>query len=160
MSWAAGWTTGSWPGPYVRAEIWVLNEAGIVAATGIDFAITWNTTPDSATFATAVYENVSQPGLTGAWAFGSASSSTLNPVTTFPMQAAAGDAVVIAAVAGTDGSYTAQNGYTLQLTTGLDSTATLGVADKFPATGFETGSMQHSAPDRQTIVGVVLQFAP
>ena len=159
MSWAAGWTMGFFPGPFVRAEIWVLDEAGIAAAVGTSFLPVWDTTPDNSWLASAVYDTVSQPGLTGAWAFGSAPGPTPNPVTTFGMSTAQVDLVVIAAVAGTAGSYTAQNGFTLGLSLSGDG-ATLGTAEKAGTGSFETGSMQHDGPDQQVIVGVVLEFAP
>ena len=142
------------------AEIWVLSEAGIAAASGSTFIVNWTNSPDNLSYAHAFYSDVNQASLTGATAINNSDAATPNPITTASLATANGDMVVTGVISGNPGSYTAGNGFTLAVSTSFDSTATLGAAEKRATGAAETPSMQHSGPNRQAIGGIVLQATP
>ena len=78
-------------------------------------------------------------------------SSSPNPITTSGVQTDDGDLMVVAAVSGNNGTYTAQNGFTIGNQQTAGSTVTLGTAYKAATGSFETPSMQHSGPNRQAL---------
>ncbi|MDA0256971.1 MAG: VWA domain-containing protein [Chloroflexi bacterium] len=80
-----------------------------------------------------------------------------NPLANTGVQTADGDMVVTAAVSGSSGTYTAQNGFTLGNQQIGGSTATLGTAYKAASGAFETPSMQHSNHNRQTLAAALLK---
>ena len=86
----------------------------------------------------------------------STSTSTPNPLTA-DILAASGDMVVAGATAGSNGSYSAQNGFAVTTNQVSNNTVTLGTAQKLSAGGPETISMQHTAPNRQQLVGMTLR---
>ncbi len=86
----------------------------------------------------------------------STSSSSPNPIESSGVNAAIGDMIVVAAVAGANGTYTPLNGFTTgnQQTSG--GTVKLGTAYKAGTGAFETPSMQHSGPNRQVLAAARL----
>ena len=86
----------------------------------------------------------------------STSTSTPNPLTA-DIPAASGDMVVAGATAGSNGSYSAQNGFAITTNQVSNNTVTLGTAQKLSVGGPETISMQHTAPNRQQLVGMTLR---
>ena len=147
-------------GPTAHVEIWILDEAGVAAATDSSFVPTWSAAPDLPMYSHAFFGNVDQATPTGAQAGEATNSSTPNPLTTVALATNNGDTVVAGAVAGNDGTYTPQNGFTLGNEQIAGTTTTLGTAYIQTVGGTETPSMQHSNPNRQVIAGVVLNMSP
>lgn len=139
-----------------RVELWYLNEAGIQAASGNTFIVTWSGGPPSApAYAAITYKNVSQttPIATSATAVG---TSTPNPITR-SVSAVDRSMVVSAAVAGNNGSYTWNNGFSERTDQTSAATMTMSTADKIATSDTtETASATHSGPNRQAIVVAVL----
>ena len=136
-------------------EIWFLDEAGISAATDATFVPAWDSPPDLVSYSHRFYGDIDQSDPIGDSATNSSEVATPNPITTIGLTTVAGDEVVTGAVAGNTGTYTAQNGFLIGNNQNAGS-STLGTADKTAAAGFETPSMEHSAPNRQVVAGVVL----
>lgn len=149
-----------------RVEIWVLDAAGIAAASDSTFVPTWSSAPDLPMYSHAFFAGVNQATPVVARASNFSDVATPNPITTAALPTTAGfDYVIAGAVAGNNGSYAPQNGFTLGNNQNAGATATLGTAVKRAVTGTETPSMQHSGPNRQAIAGIVLNasetpFAP
>ncbi len=140
-----------------RAEIWILNEAGIAAATDATFVPTWDTPPDQPMYSHSLFGGVDQTTPTGAQATNSSDGASPNPITTAALATTSGtDVVVTGAVAGNLGTYTPQNGFVLGNNQDAGATTTLGTATKLATAATETPSMSHSGPNRQVIAGVVL----
>jgi GH35 family endo-1,4-beta-xylanase len=140
---------------YVAA--YILDEAGIAAASGDTFTPTWSTTPDFVAYSSVFLQNVNQTALIGAYASNSTASSTPNPITTSALATNNGDMVVLGATCGNSGSYTLQNSFIEGNDQSFGSTAT-GVSGYKAATGAsETPSAQHNNVNRQVIIGFVVQ---
>ncbi len=149
-----------------RVEIWILDEAGITAASSTTIVPTWTSTPDTPLYSNAIFDNVHQATPTGASTSASVSANTPNPVPMSPVNTAAGDVVIAAATAGEAGTYTAQNGWTLGLTqdTTTGGSTAHGTAHVFANGSDETASMLFnpaSPPNinRQVVLAVVLNGA-
>jgi len=139
---------------YVTA--YILDEAGIAAASGNTFVPTWTTTPENVSYASVFLQNVNQTSPVGATASNSTTSSTPNPITTDPLATEDGDMVIDAAVCGNTGDYTLLNGFTEALE--HDMSSSTGADGYKSATGAdETPSAQHSSANRQAIIGFVVQ---
>ncbi|MFA5239379.1 MAG: cellulase family glycosylhydrolase [Phycisphaerae bacterium] len=136
----------------------ILDEAGINAATTTTFSPSWGTSPSYSEFAHVFLQNVNQAALTGA----TASNATLTgaTITTAPLVNGNEDMIIEAGSESGTGTYTANSGFTKDIdlnVTGLD-----GIDGHKLATGLpETPSVTHSATNgRQTLVGFVVQAAP
>ncbi len=136
---------------------YILDEAGIAAATNDTFVPSWSTTPDFVAYSSVFLQNVNQTALIGASASNSTASSTPNPITTSALATNNGDMVILGATCGNSGSYTLQNGFTEGTDQSFGSTAT-GVTGYKSATGAnEIPSAQHNNQNRQVIIGFVVQ---
>ena len=97
-----------------RTELWYLDEAGIQAATGSTFSVTWSGDPPfelEEYFAAVTLEGVDQSSPIGDTSTNS--TTTANPIqTSGTLTVGQGDFVVVSAIAGTLGSYTPGSGYT------------------------------------------------
>lgn len=149
-----------------RLEIWILDEAGIVAATNSTFTATWSSTAEAPLYAHAVFEHVNQASPTGASTTATAAGDTPNPVPMSALATSDGDVVLAAATAGERGTYVPQNGFTLGVTEddGVNSTE-LGTAYKQATGANETASMLFNSdtpPEirRQAVGAFVLQVSP
>ena len=67
-----------------------------------------------------------------------------------------GDLVVVAATAGMNGSYSANNGFAIETDQTSGATMTFATASKSSAGGGETISMEHSNPNRQVLGAITL----
>jgi hypothetical protein len=139
----------------VYTAAFILNEAGITAATTTTFTPTWVGTTTGTGYGSVLFQNVSQSTLTGASAGNS--TTTGGTITTTALATAAGDMVVDAATNSTTGTYSVNNSFTkaLELTiTGAD-----GVDGYKAATGAsETPSATHTnTTNRQSLIGFVIQ---
>ena len=146
-----------------RAELWYLDEAGIQAATGSTFSVTWSGDPPfelEEYYAAVTLEDVDQSVPIGDSS--SNSTTTVNPIQiSSALSVGVGDFVVVSALAGNVGSYTADGGYT----EGTDQSAlssTMASAYKaIAAGGTEQPSMQFDLTiNRQVILAVVINLGP
>ena len=147
----------SFGGNRVYVAAYILNEAGVAAATNNTFVTTWRTpAPTTIGYSSAFFSDVLQAALVGATA---SNNSTTNPVTTSALATSDGNMVVLGATCGSSGSYTLNNGFTEGTDQTMNSTAT-GVTGYKAATGVsETPSATFSGTPVQVIVGLVIQAA-
>lgn len=147
-------------------ETWILDEAGIAAASNTTFVPTWTATPNAPLYAHAIFENVDQATPTGGSTTASSPADTPNPVPMSALSTSDNDVVIVAATAGEIGTYAPQNGFTLGINedNGSDTTA-LGTAYKLADGSSITASMlfnSSSPPEikRQAVAAFVLNLAP
>jgi hypothetical protein len=134
---------------------YVLDEAGINAASGSDFVVTWTETPSrSPGFSSVFLQNVNQTAPTAATdGNGTTSSATL---ATSALSTNDGDMVFVAGTCGNSGTYSVNNGFTEGIEISIASADA--VAGYKAATGaVETPSITHSNVNRQVIIGFVVQ---
>jgi hypothetical protein len=141
---------------YVAA--FILDDAGITAATTTTFSPSWSTTPTSSAYSSVFLTNVNQSALTGATAGDATLYYAL--ITTPRLATNAGDMVIDAATCSNTGSYTVNNAFTeaLELTIAsadaVDGYKTANGADEIP-------SVSHSiTSSRQSLIGFVVQAPP
>lgn len=141
---------------YVAA--FILNEAGITAATSGTFVPTWGDPPSSVSYASVFLQNVDQTDIIGATDSASTTSST-NPIETDPLSTGGGDMVIVAAVCGNNGSYTLNNGFIEGTDQSVGANGHTGVTGHKSATGVaETPRATFSGTvGRQAIIGFVVQ---
>jgi type II secretory pathway pseudopilin PulG len=144
---------GTNPRDYVVA--YILNEAGVAAATSGTFVPTWSTKPDEVSYASVFLQNVNQSTLIGASASNSATSGAT--ITTSALATSNGDMVIDAATCGNVGDYTVNNGFTEAIEFDMDTS--VGTSGYKSATGAnETPSVTHvGTMNRQVIIGFVVQ---
>jgi unsaturated rhamnogalacturonyl hydrolase len=146
------------PTTYAYVVAYILNEAGVAAATNNNFVVTWDTTPTEVKYASVFLSNVNQTISVGATGTG---GSTTNPVTTSALATSNGDMVIDAATCGNTGTYTLNGGFTQG--THQSSGSSTGVTGYKSATGAsETPSASHNniSGNRQVIIGFVVQGTP
>jgi hypothetical protein len=136
------------------AGLFILDEAGINAASGSSFVVTWAETPNRTPAFTSVFmQNVNQTSPVGASASNGGTTATLS---TSALSTNDGDMVVLAATCGNTGTYSVNNGFTEAIE--LSMTSADGVAGYKAATGAnETPSITHSNVNRQVVIGFVVQ---
>jgi hypothetical protein len=144
---------------YAYVAAYILDEAGVAAASSSTFVPTWNTTPESASYASVFLSNVNQTTSIGATA--SNSSTGTDPIATDPLATNNGDMVIDAVTCGNGGSYTmTANGFT----EGTDQNVG-GTYGHTGATGYKsaTGAAETPSADfqgtvnRQVIIGFVVK---
>jgi len=141
---------------YVAA--FILNEAGVYAATNNTFVPTWSGTPDTGNdaYSSVFLENVDQTTSIGASASNSATSG--DTITTSALATSDGDMAIVAATCGNTGNYTVNNVFTEALEQDMDSST--GTSGYKPATGAsEIPSVTHSNANRQVLIGFVVKAA-
>lgn len=133
----------------------ILNDAGITAATNTTFTPVWSTAPSSVGYSSVFLKNVNQTTLTGAVAGNYTPSGAT--ITTAALTNTSGDMVIDAATSSNTGSYTVNNGFTEALELSISSAD--GVGGYKPATGVsETPSVTFSkTSERQTLIGFVVK---
>jgi hypothetical protein len=138
---------------YVAA--FVLDEAGIAAASGSSFSPSWSTSTTRAPGYSSVFlTSVNQSALIGASAVNGANSQAT--VSTSPLATAVGDLVIVAATCGNTGTYSVNNAFIEAIELSLSSSD--GVAGYKSAAGAnETPSVTHSNANRQAVIGFVVQ---
>ncbi len=144
---------GTNPRDYVVA--YILNEAGIAAATSDTFFPAWSTTPDEVSYSSVFLQNVNQTTLIGASASNGATSGAT--ITTSALATSNGDMVIDAATCGNVGDYTVNNSFTEAIE--QDMATSVGTTGYKSATGSnETPSVTHvGTMNRQVIIGFVVQ---
>jgi hypothetical protein len=135
---------------------YVLDEAGITAATSGSFAVNWGSnSPDRVQYYSVFLQNVNQTAPIGA----TAGSATLTgaTITTSALATGVGDLVIDAATCGNTGNYTVNNNFTEAYELGVAGFD--GVAGYKSATGVdETPSVTHSTTTSlQALIGFVVQ---
>jgi hypothetical protein len=137
---------------YVAA--YILDEAGIAAATDSNFVVTWAQTPSRAPGYSSVFlDSVYQNDLTGASA---GNGNTSSPIQTSALGTASGDMVIVAGTCGNSGEYTVDNGFTEAIELSIASAD--GVTGHKQASGAsETPQLTHSNVNHQVIIGFVVQ---
>jgi len=140
---------------YVSA--YILDEAGIAAATSGTFSPTWSTQPDNVSYGSVFLENANQTTPVGP--NDTNSNTNTNTITTAALSTEDGDMVIVAATCGNANSYTVNNGFTEAYENPMASSE--GVAGYKKADGSdETPSVTNSDSNRQVILGFVVQAAP
>ncbi len=138
---------------YIAA--FVLDEAGIAAASGSDFVVTWAAPPSPAGYASVFLSGVNQTTPIGA---SSSGESEVADVTSAALATSAGDMVLVGAQAGTpDGTYTFNNDFPVTLEFTVDDTMRGIVGFKVATGAAETPSATHTAINRHVIIGLVVQ---
>lgn len=139
---------------YVAA--YILNEAGVAAATSDTFNPTWDTEPAEMNYASVFLSEVNQADLFGDFA---AAGGTSAAISTSSLATNNGDMVIDAATCGNLGTYTVNNGFTQG--TQQSSASSTGVTGYKSASGSdETPSVTHTNVNRQALIGFVVQAAP
>jgi len=134
----------------------ILDEAGVAAATNGTFVPSWSTTPDNVSYSHVFLSNVNQANPVGATAGNGSASSTPNPITTSALSTTDGDMVIDAATCGNTGDYTVNNAFTEAVENDMaSSTGTVGY--KFTTGADETPSVTNSNSNRQVLVGFVIR---
>ncbi|MEJ5260648.1 MAG: carbohydrate binding domain-containing protein [Anaerohalosphaeraceae bacterium] len=138
------------------AAVFVLDEAGIAAASGNTFVPSWSANPSSgAGYASLFLTGVNQAVPIGPKASNASNSGT---ITTSALATEAGDLVIVAGTCGNEGTYTVNNGFTKAMELTISSAD--GVVGHKSATGAaEIPSLTHSNVNRQVILGFVVQAA-
>jgi len=134
---------------------YILNEAGISAASGNSFEVTWAQTPyRTPAYSSVFLSDVDQTTPAGASASNSTTSS--GTVSTSALSTNDGDMVIVAGTCGNEGTYSVNNGFTEAIE--LSMTSSDGIAGYKSADGSgETPSITHSYVNRQVIIGFVVQ---
>ncbi len=145
-----------------RNEVWYLDEAGIQAATGTGFAVTWTgAAPDQLNemYSAVTLRNVDQATPIGD--ISSAATTTANPIqVAAALTVTTNDMVLTGATSGNAGSYTPDTGYT-EGTDQAAASSTMATAYlSIASDGTEQPSATYDAAiNRQTITGTVINHA-
>jgi len=139
---------------YVAA--FILNDAGITAATNTTFTPTWTNAPTSITYTSVFLKNVNQTTLVGATASAGTTSGTT--VSTSALANSNGDMVLESAASSVAGTYTVTSGWTKDID--LSVSGYDGMGGHKPATGAsETPSITQSSGNH-SLIGFVVKMAP
>ncbi len=137
---------------YVAA--YILDEAGVNAATSGTFSPDWSTTPENVSYGSVFLANVNQTTSIGASASNSATSGAT--IMTSALATGDGDFVIDAVICGNVGDYAMNNGFTkpfeqdMSSSTSADGYKFATGVDETPSATF-TGTM-----NRQAIIGFVI----
>jgi glucuronoarabinoxylan endo-1,4-beta-xylanase len=140
---------------YAYAAAFILKEAGVAAASGNTFTVTWSgTAPSEVGYSSVFLGNVNQTTATGATGSGGSGS---NPVTTSALATSSGDMVILAATCGNRGSYTLNNNF-IEGTDQQMASSTSVTGHKSATGANETPSATYSSTiNRQMIIGFVVK---
>jgi GH35 family endo-1,4-beta-xylanase len=150
--------TSSASNPRIYIAAFILNEAGVAAASGSTFTTTWSTTPTYTAYGSVFLQNVNQSALIGATASDEVTTGTL--LTTPMLATNPGDMVIGAATNSATGSYTMNNSFTeaqeLTMTSAdaVEGYKTANGAEEIPSVTHSTSG------NRQTAIGFVAQAPP
>ncbi|MDD5064300.1 MAG: hypothetical protein PHQ35_06025 [Phycisphaerae bacterium] len=143
------WQTRAYVGAFI------LNEAGVNAATSSTISASWGGSPTSTSITSVFLGGVDQADLVGAYATNGVSNT--GTITTSALATSSGDMVIEGGTCTETGTYTANNGFTKGVDLGVSSFD--GMGGHKPATGAsETPSVTHStSTNRQALLGFVVQ---
>jgi M6 family metalloprotease-like protein len=147
---------GAAPSSRAYVAAFILDEAGIAAASGNSFAGSWNQTPDNAGYSSVFLENVNQTALTGA--ADSNGVTDTRTVATAALSANYGDMILCAATSSSTGEYTPNNGFTEAIEVTINNADGYG-GYKLATGAAETPSVSHSDSTqvRHVIIGFVVK---
>ncbi len=135
----------------------VLNEAGMEAATSGTIDVTWSGAPSvGSEITSAFFSNADQSSLTGAFASHGLVEET---ITTSALANKAGDMVIVGGTGANDASYTINHAFRRGIPETSASFGDITSAYKTATGVSETPSLTMSSSRRQTIVGFVLKKA-
>ena len=141
---------------YVAA--FILNEAGVNAASSGTFVPSWSTTPENVSYGSVLLANANQTTLIGASASNASTSGAT--ITTSALATGDGDIVIDAVICGNVGDYAMNNGFTKPLEHDMSS-STGADGYKFATGAAETPSATYTGTmNRQAIIGFVVKAAP
>ena len=145
------------PSSRTYVAVFRLDEPNIVAATTTTFSVTWNQTPDDASYESVFLQNVNQTTPVGATA--NNGTTTGATITTAALATSSGDLVIDAATCSNIGSYTTNNSFTEALEAAFPLNSSDGVVGyKFATGANETPSVTHSTTTgRQSLIGLVVR---
>jgi hypothetical protein len=132
----------------------ILDEAGIDAATSGTFSPSWDTSPSGTPAYTSVFlENVNQATLFGDNSTGGTTTTTAQ---TSPLSNNNGDMAILAATCGNDAAYSTINGFTEAIEVAPSSAD--GIGGYIECTGTDvTPGVSHTNVNRQSIIGFVVK---
>jgi len=141
------------------AAAFILDEAGIAAASNSTFTVNWNVTPDNSGYSSVFLGSVDQTEPVGDSDTNSNASSSPTTIATDPLSTNEGDMVFVAATCGNVSDYTINNGFTEAIE--IDMSSSTGSSGYKSASGAdETPSVTNSNLNRQVIIGFVIQSVP
>ena len=146
-------------GYYTQTEAWILDEAGISAASNSTFVVTWSSSSSSISHISAFFENVNQTTLIGAKATNSVRSSPTT-VSTSALANSSGDLVMSVSTGEGTGTLAPLNGFTERSDTAFgtcDACYRHSVAEKAATGANETPSTQSTGFNSLSVIGFVLQ---
>lgn len=143
-------------GGYAYVVAFILNEAGVAAASGDTFVPNWITAPTETKYVSVFLSGVNQTNLTAASAAAGGTTATLS---TSSLLTNSGDMVIAAATCGNLGTYTFNNGF-LQGTNDSSISSTGATGYKTATGSNETPSVTHSSVNRQALIGFVINAGP
>ena len=147
-------------GTRARVEIWVLNDAGIVAASSSTIALTWSGGPGTVMVDSAFFSGVDQATMVDATGTNSNIGDTPTTLSTPALTASDGDMAVYGIVSGNAITFTPLNSFTEGNDQQGAGTATLETGYKESRGPSETPSADaDAAPRRLAIAGVILNGA-
>jgi hypothetical protein len=133
---------------------YILEEAGIAAASNGAIVPTWTETPDKVAYSSIFFVNVDQVAPVGM--SDSNGTTSLSTLATNSLATANGDLVFVAGTCGNSDSYSVNNDFTEGIELTMSSSDA--VAGYKQATGTnEIPSITHSKLNRQVVVGFVVQ---
>jgi hypothetical protein len=132
----------------------ILDEAGIDAATSSTFSPSWDTSPQETPAYTSVFlQNVNQTTLVGATATG---GSTTTTAATSALSNNDGDMAILAATCSFSGTYSTINSFTEAIETSVTSGD--GIGGYLACTGTDvTPGVSHTNVQAQAVIGFVVQ---
>jgi hypothetical protein len=132
----------------------ILDEAGIDAATSGTFSPSWNTAPSGTPAYTSVFlQNVNQTTLTGATGTGGTTTTTAE---TSALSNNDGDMAIVAGTCGNDAAYSTINSFTEAIEVAPSSAD--GIGGYLACTGSNvTPGVSHTNVNRQSVIGFVVQ---
>lgn len=133
--------------------VFILNEAGVAAASGSTISASWS--KDSNSLTSVFLGNVDQSNLIGDIAIGGVKDAAT--VATSALATSNGDMVIAGATCTETGTYTANNGFTKDVDLSVSNFDGMG-GHKAATGAAETPSITHStSSNRQAIIGFVVQ---
>jgi len=132
----------------------ILDEAGIAAASDSSFVVTWNTSPSRTPEFTSVFlQDVNQSSLTGATGVGGSTTTTAE---TPALSTSNGDMAIVAGTCGKSGTYSTINGFIEAIEIAPERAD--GIAGYLSFGGSNvTPGISHTDVDRQSVIGFVVK---
>lgn len=141
----------------IYAAAFLLDEAGLTAASSDTFVPTWSATPGSVGYASAFLTSIHPDAPVS---FSAVNSGTTATVSTAPLYAEPGDMLIAVGACGNTGNYTPENDFLKEIELAISSADGVVAQKTADQTGFETPALTHSNVNRQALVAFVVQGLP